>query len=83
MNNPILTEIEESNAPWNDDFKDIEVTVSQCLSSSVVITVPKNLEDYNSDILRDFVKEQVILPSETISNKSNDIWYVDDFNVSI
>ena len=82
MNTPILMQSEEKRAPWNT--KTIEVNISQCLSTTVDIEVPEDFEDYdNKELLEDFVREQIILPSEVILDHSQDCWYVDDFCVSL
>ena len=92
MNNtPTLMDSEEQRAPWNDDpfegpeqYKIIEVTISQTLSSTQEIQVPIDFDDYdNMNKLSEFVREQVILPSELTLKHSQDCWYVDDFCVSI
>jgi hypothetical protein len=50
----------------------------------VDIEVPEDFEDYdNKELLEDFVREQIILPSEVILDHSQDCWYVDDFCVSL
>ena len=83
MNNtPTLMDSEEKRAPWNT--KTIEVNISQCLSTTVDIEVPEDFDDYdNMNKLSEFVREQVILPSELTLKHSQDCWYVDDFCVSI
>jgi hypothetical protein len=85
MNNiPTLMQSEEEIAPWNRNTKTIEVNISQCLSTIVNIEVPENFEDYdNHEALCDFVREQIILPSEVILEHSPDCWYVDDFCVML
>lgn len=84
MNTPTLMQSEEERAPWNQNTKTIEVNISQCLSTIVNIEVPEDFEDYdNSEALCDFVREQIILPSEVILDHSQDCWYVDDFCVMI
>lgn len=84
MNTPTLMQSEEEKAPWNRKSKMITVDVSQCLSTTVNIEVPEDFEDYdNKELLEDFVREQIILPSEVISEHSPDCWYVDDFCVMI
>ena len=93
MNNtPTLMDSEEKRAPWNDDpfegeekkYKTIEVNISQCLSTVVEIQVPEDFDDYNNmNKLSEFVREQIILPSELIFKHSQDCWYVDDFCISI
>ena len=85
MNNtPTLMQSEEKVAPWNQKFKKISVDICQCLSTIVDIEVPEDFEDYdNKELLEDFVREQIILPSELTSKFSPDCWYVDDFCVSI
>ena len=83
-NTPILTQTEEERAPWNQNTKTIEVNVSQCLSTIIDIEVPKDFEDYdNEELLKDFVRAQIILPSEVILDCSQDCWYVDDFCVTL
>ena len=84
MNTPTLIQSEEEIAPWNQKFKKIPVDICQCLSTTVDIEVPENFEDYdNKELLEDFVREQIILPSELTLKHSQDCWYVDDFCVCI
>jgi len=68
MNNtPTLMQSEEKIAPWNQKFKKISVDICQCLSTTVDIEVPEDFEDYdNKELLEDFVRDQIILPSEVI-----------------
>ena len=80
MNTPILMDSEEKRAPWTRNTKTIEVNISQCLSTTVDIEVPEDFEDFDNDeLLKDFVREQIVLPSELSPN----CWYVDDFCVMI
>lgn len=81
MNNtPILMQSEEERAPWNQKkVKCIEVTISQTLSTTTTIEVPSDLE-YDSVVLEDYVREQILLPSDLKDLRS---WYVDDFCVSL
>lgn len=85
MNNtPTLMNSEEQRAPWTQNTKTIEVNISQCLSTTVDIEVPEDFDDYdNMNKLLEFVREQVILPSELVLEHSQDCWYVDDVCVSI
>ena len=84
MNTPTLMQSEEEIAPWNRKFKMIPVNISQCLSTTVNIEVPEDFEDYNnSKALCDFVREQIILPSEVILDHSQDCWNTDEFWVGI
>lgn len=84
MNTPTLMQSEEKIAPWNRKSKMITVNISQCLSTTVGIEVPEDFEDYdNKELLEDFVREQIILPSELTLKHSQDCWYVDDFCVCI
>ena len=84
MNTPTLMQSEEKIAPWNRKSKMITVNISQCLSTTVDIEVPEDFEDYdNKELLEDFVREQIILPSEVILEHSQDCWCVDDFCVCI
>jgi hypothetical protein len=84
MNTPTLMQSEEEIAPWNRNTKTIEVNISQCLSTIVNIEVPEDFEDYDdSKALCDFVREQIILPSELTFQHSPDCWYLDEFWVGI
>lgn len=84
-NNVPLGAEEDPTAPYNEKIKVIEVTVSQCLSATVEIVVPKDFDEYKAseDTLKDLVREQIFLPSEVILDHSQDCWYVDDFCVSL
>jgi len=82
MNTPMQSE--EKIAFWNRKSKTITVNISQCLSTIVDIEVPEDFEDYdNEGLLKDFVREQIVLPSELTLKLSSDCWYVDDFCVMI
>ena len=85
MNNtPTLMQSEEKIAPWNQKTKTIEVNISQCLSSTETIEVPEDFEDYdNKELLEDFVRDQIILPSEVILEHSPDCWCVDELCINI
>lgn len=83
MNTLTLMDSEEKRAPWNEETKLIEVTVSQMLSSLVTVEVPKNFDIYDENSLKDVVREQIYLPSEVINEHSQDCWYVDDFCVMV
>ena len=85
MNNtPTLMQSEEKIAPWNQKFKKISVDICQCLSTTVDIEVPEDFEDYdNKELLEDFVRDQIILPSEVILEHSPDCWYVDELCINI
>ena len=83
-NTPTLMQSEEKEAPWNQKFKKLTINISQCLSTTVDIEVPEDFNDYdNKELLEDFVREQVILPSEVILEHSSDSWYVDEFWIGI
>ena len=84
MNTPTLMDSEEQRAPWIRNTKTIEVNISQCLSTTVDIEVPEDFDDYdNMNKLSEFVREQIILPSELTLEYSQDCWYVDDFCVML
>jgi len=65
----------DPRAPYNKgtETKEIEVTISETLSTTRTIDVPIDAEEYN---LEDYVKEQITLPSEEFLD-----WCVDDFTV--
>lgn len=84
-------------APWNEpeiEYKEVEVTISLTISKTTKITVP-DIEKLDDSILKEAVKEQIVLPHEievikAISNESaldkrviEDLsnWVVDDFEV--
>jgi hypothetical protein len=84
MNTPTLMQSEEKIAPWNQKFKKISVDICQCLSTTVDIEVPEDFEDYdNKELLENFVREQIILPSEVILEHSPDCWCVDELCINI
>lgn len=56
----------------------ITVNISECLSSTQEIEVPDNYDEIK---LLNYVKEQVILPSDTIKNIDFHDWFIDDFSV--
>jgi len=84
MNNtPTLIQSEEKIAPWNRKYKIIPINISQCLSTTVDIEVPEDFEDYdNKEALEDFVREQIMLPSDCLEHEGF-WWCIDDFCVSI
>ena len=61
-------------------MKQIEVNISQCLSSTQIIEVPEDMEDYDSELLKEFVKDQIMLPSDCVENEGY-YWNIDDFCV--
>lgn len=84
MNNtPTLMQSEEEHAPWNEKTKTIEVNISQYLSSTEIIEVPDDFEDYdNTEALCDFVREQIMLPSDCLEHEGY-WWNIDEFWVGI
>lgn len=84
-------------APWNEpeiEYKEVEITISLTISKTTKITVP-DIKNIDSSILKEAVKEQIVLPHEVefikaISNESaldkkviEDLsnWDEDDFEV--
>jgi len=64
-------------------MKSITINISQCLSTVQEIQVPNDFEDYdNEEALKDFVREQIMLPSDCLETDGY-WWNVDDFCVSI
>ena len=84
MNNtPTLMQSEKERAPWNKKTKTIEVNISQCLSSTETIEVPNDFNDYdNTGALCDFVREQIMLPSDCVQNEGY-WWNIDEFWVGV
>ena len=58
----------------------IEVNISQCLSTTKEIEVP---DDYKYDpvTLEQYVREQIVLPSDCLEVNGYFDWYVDDLSV--
>lgn len=61
-------------------MKTIEVNISQCLSSTKTIEVPDDFE-YDQKQLKEYVYDQIMLPSDCIENAGYCDWYVDDLSV--
>lgn len=61
-------------------MKTIEVNISQCLSSTQTIEVPDDFE-YDQDKLKEYVYDQVMLPSDCVNNEGYFDWYVDEMCV--
>lgn len=80
MNNYPPGASNDPDAPYNKKTKLIEVTISQCLSSTQTIEVPEDMEDYDPEILKEFVKDQIMLPSDCVENEGY-YWNIDDFCV--
>lgn len=81
MNTPTLMNSEEKRAPWNDQYKTIEVTISQTLSSTQQITVPIDFDETNNAALESAVIEQIILPYDCLEINGYFGWVEDDFCV--
>lgn len=87
MNNnyPTMSTIEESQAPWNESQKEIEVLVSVTLSKRVKVNIPTSLKNINydedgnsiidddiSDIeLENAVSEEIFMPQEISQHMRN------------
>ena len=61
-------------------MKTIVVNISQCLSSTQTIEVPDDFE-YDQDKLKEYVYDQVMLPSDCVANEGYFDWYVDEMCV--
>lgn len=84
-NYPTMSTIEESQAPWNESQKEIEVLVSVTLSKKVKVNIPSSLENINydedgnsiidddvSDIeLENAVSEEIFMPQEISQHMRN------------
>ena len=58
----------------------IEVNISQCLSSTQEVEVPDDYE-YDPVTLEQFVKDQIVLPSDCLEINGYYNWYTDDLSV--
>ena len=87
----------DPNAPWNQPeikYKEVEVTISLTMSKTTKVTVP-DIEKLDDSILKEAVREQIVLPYESdiikpmlknnpfYKNVLEDLsnWVVDDFEV--
>ena len=80
---PVLTQSEEERAPWHENYKVVEVTISQTLSSTQKVYISKDADETNIDILTDAVKDQILLPDENMEITGYPMWTVDDFCVAL
>lgn len=64
-------------------MKTIEVNISQCLSSTKTIEVPDDYDEYDEELLKQIVKDSIMLPSDCIEEEGYYDWYVDDFCVAL
>jgi hypothetical protein len=91
MNNtPTLMDSEEKRAPWNNDpfegpeqYKIIEVTISQTLSSTQEIQVPIDFDETDTNALERAVNKQIMLPSDCLEVNGYPEWVEDDFCVML
>ena len=63
-----------------DKTKNVEVTISVCLSTTTEVEVP---EDFDESDLEYIVREQVKLPQDYLEIYGDYSWYVDEFCVSL
>ena len=61
-------------------MKKIEISISQCLSSTQEIEVPDDFK-YDKDKIMDIIIENVILPSDCLIRLGYYNWYIDDICV--
>lgn len=62
--------------------KKIEVTISECLSTTTYIEVDEDDDITNPAVLQDAVIEQVVLPSDCLEYNKTYGWDIDDFCVT-
>lgn len=67
----------DPRAPWNEEERYIEVTVSMTISKSVAVKADKdtNLDSYT---LKELVENQISLPTDL-----DNTWIIDDFVVNL
>lgn len=83
MNTPTLMQSEEKIAPLNRKSKTITVNISQCLSTTVKIELPEEVDEDDPMVLEQAVNEQIMLPSDYLECEGNYKWIIDDFCVTI
>ena len=90
MNTPTLMDSEEKRAPWNNDpfegpeqYKIIEITISQTLSSTQKIQVPIDFDETDTNALERVVNKQIMLPSDCLEVNGYLEWIEDDFCVML
>lgn len=62
--------------------KKIEVTISECLSTTTYIEVDEDDDITDPAVLQDAVIEQVVLPSDCLEYYKYYGWDIDDFCVT-
>ena len=90
MNNtPTLIDSEEKETSWNnpfegsEEYKTIEVTISETLSSIQKLQVPVDFDETDKRALEALVVEEIILPSDCMVNDGYFDWITDDFCVTL
>ena len=58
----------------------IEVTISECLSSTQTIEVPDDFE-YDEKIIKQIVEDTIVLPSDCLRDEGYYNWDIDDLSV--
>lgn len=67
----------DPRAPWNEEEKYIEVTISMTISKSVAVKAYKDTQ-LDSFVLKELVENQISLPTDL-----DDTWIIDDFIVNL
>lgn len=80
-NTSTLIQLEEKQAPLNQKTKCIEVNISQCLSCTITIEVPDDFDETDSVALEELVVNEIMLPSDCVTDLGYNNWIVDDFCV--
>lgn len=62
-------------------MKTIKVDISQTLSSVQEIEVPDDFDETNSIALEELVVNEIMLPSDCVTDLGYNNWIVDDFCV--
>lgn len=79
-NYPIGAENDPS-APYNEKFKEIEITISVSLSKTETILLPENIDETDPWALEIAVRNQIKLPQDYIE-EAGDWWYLDEMCIT-
>ena len=84
MNTPILTDLEEKEAPWNEKTKTVEVDISISLSLHTEVEIPEDADETDPWVLDQAVNDQIVTPKDIIDmGYLHKGWVVDDFCVCL
>ena len=70
-----------NNSKQLEETKEIEVTISETLSCTTTIEVPKDFDESDNLALEKAVIRQIVLPSDCLDYEGCSNWIIDEFCV--